>query len=156
MQVDRAAVKRKHEDMELCSPVILEAEHHEDNESDDSASSSDSDASDSQSEQWKRGDASSKRRRGGEDVSGKSPWSDASLELRSGGRKNLSLMALESVDMQEDAADYNDELQEMQELLELQLQVTSSFCLSFALCCSCVSFELLCAQNMFSLNDREN
>ncbi|KAG0567258.1 hypothetical protein KC19_7G122200 [Ceratodon purpureus] len=122
--VERVAIKRKHEDVKQCGPVVLETEHHEDNASDDSASSSDSDASDSESEQWKRRGISSKRRRGGEDASGKSPWSDESQELSSGGRKEPTLPAQGSDDMQdeEEAAECDDELEEMQELLELQLQ----------------------------------
>ena len=136
MQVERVAIKRKHEEVKQCGPVVLETEHHEDNASDDSASSSDSDASDSESEQWKRRGISSKRRRGGEDASGKSPWSDESRELSSGGRMEPILPAQGSDGMQdeEEAAEYDDELEEMQELLELQLQVTSSLCLSFDLC----------------------
>ena len=123
-QVERAAVKRNHEEVEQCNPAVLEAKQHEDNESDnDSASSSDSDAGEKESEQWRWRGAGSKRRRE-EDLSGKSPWSDESLpRLR---KIKPSLRAPESVGMEEEEeeADYDDELKEMQQLLELQLQVT--------------------------------
>jgi hypothetical protein len=109
MQGDRAPGKRKHEEVDECGPVS-ESEFYEDTDSDDSASSSDSDASDSEYEHWSRKATSNKRRRGGEEIYGCILMTDESLHLRS----------------QEETVHYDNELKEMQQLLELQLQVSPS------------------------------
>jgi hypothetical protein len=120
-------------------------------ESDDSASSSDSDASDSESEPWKRRDA--KRRKGGEDDA----TGNESLQLSSEGTvKQPSLIAPEPIATQDEQeeeeeeeapADYDDELKEMQELLELQLQVNL---ISLSLLFTLYSKEIFSPNKYFS------
>ncbi|KAG0604120.1 hypothetical protein M758_10G146800 [Ceratodon purpureus] len=107
LPVDSAPVKRKYEDVNECGP-LSGSMLYEDTDSDDSASSSDSDASDSEYEHWSRRATSSKRRRGGEDTYGSILMTDECLHLES----------------QQEIVNFDNELKEMQQLLELQLQAS--------------------------------
>lgn len=116
-------MKRKHdEEITECGPVS-ESEVDEGSESDDSASSSSSsDASESEFEQSSRRATSNKRRRGGEETM---QWTQDSLQLKFGPRRRSAPGRQGSVSsQQEETANCDSELKEMQLLLELQLKVT--------------------------------
>lgn len=113
-QVDSLPMKRKLDDMEECCTVV-ESEMCEDSVSEDdwTSSSSVSDASDSESEQWTRRRNLIKRKRSGGDIT-------EAFQPRSG----LLFKSRSALD-QEELVDCNEELKGMQELLQMQIQVTA-------------------------------